>query len=83
MIDEDEIFEVVYTIISMLTSVDDLAHTCYDGFEKVGLKYYRWANFDYKAGNIFFNAALNIGNIADDVIGTILFFDDSLPWAGP
>ena len=83
MIDEEEIFQAIYTIINMLTSVDLLAHTCYDGFEKVGFKYYLWGNFAYTTGQPFFNALLHIDSLADDVTGILLFFDEELPWAGP
>ena len=82
-IDEGEVFEAIYGIIEMLNSVDYIAHSCYDGFEKVGYKYIRWATYAYYAGEIFFNAALHSGDIADDIIGIVLFFDPSLPWRGP
>ena len=66
----------------MLSSFDLLAHTCYSGFEMVGYKYYVWANYMYYTGEVFFNAAVHIGDIADDIIGIVCYFAP-IPWAGP
>jgi len=67
----------------MLTSIDLLAHTCYDGFEKVGYKYYVWGTYAYTTGAPFWNALLHIDDIANDIVGIYLYFDESSPFAGP
>jgi hypothetical protein len=81
-IDEHLYFLMLYELYDMIGSVDSLAHSCYTGFEGVGQKYYKWATYVYRDAEVFVNAAFNIGDIADDIIGIVMYFAP-LPWAGP
>lgn len=81
-VDQEEWFPLVYRILEVLGSTHDIATTCVNGFEDIILKYARWASYSYHSGEVLFNAAVASGDIAQDIIG-IVVYAMGLPYKGP
>lgn len=81
-IDQKQWYMMLHEILFLIGQVDEISEECYYALEDTGLKYYKWFKYEYFDGEIFFNAALSLGTIIQDVLGIVLYFSD-LPWAGP
>jgi hypothetical protein len=42
-IDDVEYYNAAYILLEIIGSVDVLAEDCYEGFEDIGYKYFKWA----------------------------------------
>ena len=82
-IDAMQWYTMLQEILFLIGQIDDVSEECYYALEDTCYKYYKWARYGYHDGEVLFNAALNIGSIANDITGIVLYFSNDLPWAGP
>ena len=74
---------MLYELLFLIGQIDQITETCFYALEDTGIKYWKWGKYSYHGGEVFFNAALSLGTIANDIIGIVMYFANDLPWAGP
>jgi hypothetical protein len=62
-IDDKKFYLMLQEILFLIGQIDDISETCFYALEDTGVKYYKWGKYHYFTGEVFFNAALKLGDI--------------------